>query len=141
MILLMRTPPRRQTPSDPNGLIAPGGKVDRQQLFALYEADSGDDETPISVSFKLTRDLNKRLDKYLVDRIPFLSRTSLQKIIKESAVTVNGKVPKASTKLRLGDEIVAVLPPPPSTEIPPPIPVVPVVLPCSQCFPRPLHLR
>lgn len=115
----MRTPPRRQAPSDPNGLIAPGGKVDRQQLFALYEADSGDDETPISVSFKLTRDLNKRLDRYLVDRIPFLSRTSLQKIIKERAVTVNGKVPKASTKLRLGDEVVAVLPPPPSTEIPP----------------------
>lgn len=119
MILPMRTPPRRQAPSDPNGLIAPGGKVDRQQLFALYEADSGDDETPISVSFKLTRDLNKRLDRYLVDRIPFLSRTSLQKIIKERAVTVNGKVPKASTKLRLGDEVVAVLPPPPSTEIPP----------------------
>ena len=119
MSLPMRTPPRRQAPSDPNGLIAPGGKVDRQQLFALYEADSGDDETPISVSFKLTRDLNKRLDRYLVDRIPFLSRTSLQKIIKERAVTVNGKVPKASTKLRLGDEVVAVLPPPPSTEIPP----------------------
>ena len=115
----MRTPPRRQAPNDPNGLIDAGGKVDRQQLFALYEADSGDDETPISVSFKLTRDLNKRLDRYLVDRIPFLSRTSLQKIIKERAVTVNGKVPKASTKLRLGDEVVAVLPPPPSTEIPP----------------------
>ena len=77
MSLPMRTPPRRQAPKDPDGLISPGGKVDRQQLFALYEADSGDDETPISVSFKLTRDLNKRLDRYLVDRIPFLSRTSL----------------------------------------------------------------
>lgn len=106
---------------DQTNLLAPGGKVDRDALFALYEREvqaSGDDETPISVRFQLLRDLDKRLDRYLVDRIPFLSRTSLQELIRERAVTVNGRIPKPSTKLRKGDVVIAVLPPPPSNEIP-----------------------
>lgn len=107
--------------SNLEGLIDPGGKVDRDALFALYEKSeqaAGDDESPITVRFELLRDLDKRLDKYLVDRIPFLSRTSLQTLIREQAVTVNGRVPKPSTKLRKGDVVVAMLPPPPSNEIP-----------------------
>ncbi|MCZ6445647.1 MAG: RluA family pseudouridine synthase [Planctomycetota bacterium] len=104
--------------SGPSGdLIAPGGKVDREALFALYEKQADDDDTPISVRFNITRNLNKRLDRYLVDRIPFLSRTSLQRLIKEQAVTVNGRVPRPSTRLHAGDEIVAILPPPSSTQI------------------------
>ncbi len=102
-------------------LIALGGKVDQDALFSLYERveqAEGDDEAPVTVTFTLARDLNKRLDKYLVDRIPFLSRTSLQRLIREESVRVNGRVPKASTRLRKGDVVVAVLPPPPSTEIP-----------------------
>lgn len=102
-------------------LIAPGGTVDRERLFALYEQsenETGDDESQVTVRFELNRDLNKRLDKYLVDRIPFLSRTSLQRLIREQAVFVNGRVPKVSTKLRQGDEVIATLPPPPSTAIP-----------------------
>ncbi len=106
------------TADDSPDLIDKGGKVDRQTLYALYEQQTGDDETPISVSFTLLKDLDKRLDRYLVDRIPFLSRTSLQKLIREQAVTVNGKPPKPSTRLHAGDEIIAILPPPPSTEIP-----------------------
>jgi hypothetical protein len=104
--------------NDRDGLIARGGKVDRETLYALYEQQADDDETPISATFKLSRDLNKRLDRYLVDRIPFLSRTSLQRLIKEDGVTVNGRIGKPATRLRAGDEIVAVLPPPPSAEIP-----------------------
>lgn len=77
-----------------------------------------DDETPITVSFEAGRAIEKRLDRYLVDRIPFLSRTSLQRLIKEEAVTVNGRPGKASTTVRGGDRIVAILPPPPSTELP-----------------------
>jgi 23S rRNA pseudouridine1911/1915/1917 synthase len=98
-------------------LLSPGGKVDQQALYELYE-QSEDDEQPATVRFQLSRDLNKRLDRYLVDRIPFLSRTSLQRLIREEAVTVNGRIPKASTRLRQGDLVVAVLPPPPSKEIP-----------------------
>lgn len=111
-------PPSNPDPDHEPNLIAPGGKVDRAALFALYEQTEGDDERQVTVHFTLTRDLNKRLDKYLVDRIPFLSRTSLQKLILEQAVIVNGRHPKASTKLRLGDTVTVVIPPPPSSELP-----------------------
>lgn len=93
--------------------------MDRDALFALYERErEGDDERQVSVTFRLLRDLDKRLDRYLVDRIPFLSRTALQRLIDEGAVTLNGRRPKASTKLGRGDVVVAVIPPPPSDEIP-----------------------
>lgn len=112
-------PPIRVVADLTDDVVGAGGKVDQQRLFELYEQQTeGEDESPIAVRFTLTRDLNKRLDKYLVDRVPFLSRTSLQNLIHEEAVTVNGRVPKPSTKLRKGDQIIAVLPLPPSTEIP-----------------------
>jgi 23S rRNA pseudouridine1911/1915/1917 synthase len=101
-------------------LVGPGGAVNRDALFALYESQAErDDETPVTVSFRLLRDLDKRLDKYLVDRVPFLSRTQIQRLIEENAVTVNGRTPKSSTKLRKLDVVVAVLPPPPSGAIQP----------------------
>ncbi len=123
-------------------LIGPGGKIDAEALLRLYErraggdaaserssdveldaqggggADGDGDDAPISVTLRLRRDLDKRLDRYLVDRIPFLSRTSLQRLIDEGGVTVNGRMPKASTRLRARDEVVIVLPPPPSDAIP-----------------------
>ncbi len=87
------------------------------ELFDLYSKQDADDESPVTVTFTLPRDLDKRLDRYLVDRVPFLSRTSLQRLIREQAVTVNGRVPKPSTRLHRGDVVVAMLPPPPSNEI------------------------
>src|SRR6185503_8824377 len=117
-------PPSNPADSQPAAhlnLIDPGGKVDRDALFAIYEQAEeagGDDEAPVMVRFELARDLDKRLDKYLVDRIPFLSRTSLQELIREGAVTVNDRPAKASTNLRKGDVVVAMLPPPPSNELP-----------------------
>ena len=106
-------------------LLTSAGTVDRDALFALYESRrESDDDAPVTVEFTLLKDLDKRLDRYLVDRIPFLSRTALQRLIREEAVTVNGRVPKPSTRLSAGDRVVATLPPPPSSEIPPdPIPL------------------
>jgi 23S rRNA pseudouridine1911/1915/1917 synthase len=103
-----------------SNLIARGGKVDRDALFAFYAAgDDGDSESQARVQFTLSRDLQKRLDRYLVDKVPFMSRTTLQKLIAEDAVTVNGRSAKASTKLRKGDVVQTTLPPPPSNAIPP----------------------
>ena len=102
------------------GLLGAGGAVDRDGLFAIYEENAAkDDESPVTVEFELLKDLDKRLDRYLVDRVPFLSRTQIQRLIEEEAITVNGRVPKSSTKLRKGDRIVAALPPPPSGAIQP----------------------
>jgi 23S rRNA pseudouridine1911/1915/1917 synthase len=80
--------------------------------------ETPDDESPSTLDFTLQHDLDKRLDRHLVDRAPFLSRTQIQRLIEESAVTVNGRVAKASTRLHRGDRVVAVLPPPPSDETP-----------------------
>jgi 23S rRNA pseudouridine1911/1915/1917 synthase len=106
------------TPSDRSKTIFDGGgNIDTNALFHAYEEQRSDDDSPIEVIFTLSRNLEKRLDSYLAVRIPFLSRTSLQRLIDERAVTVNEKNPKASTKLRKGDVVRVVLPPPPSTEL------------------------
>ena len=107
-----------EAPTPDGALLGPGGKVDRDALYRLYEQRE-DDDAPVTVRFELARDLQKRLDRYLVDRIPFMSRTALQRLIDEDAVRLNDRPPKASTKLRLGDRVDVVLPPPPSNEIPP----------------------
>ncbi|MFN7019952.1 MAG: RluA family pseudouridine synthase [Phycisphaerales bacterium] len=84
-------------------------------------ASSGcaDDDAPNRVVFVLQRDLQKRLDRYLTDRIPFMSRTQLQRLIDEGGVTVNARTPKASTKVGLNDRVEVFIPPPPPSEVQP----------------------
>jgi len=118
------TRPQQDAPEDAppedapeESFVLPGGKVDARAVReAISRGETGDDGFQ-KVSFTLSRDLNKRLDKYLTDRVPFLSRTSLQRIISEDGVTVNGRKPKASTRLRIGDTVRVLIPPPPSKEI------------------------
>lgn len=103
------------------GVVQRGGKVDPgaiERLIAEARAEDDDAELP-TVSFRLNRDLQKRLDKYLTDRITFMSRNQLQKLIEEGGVLVNGRRPKPSTTLRKGDVVEVVVPPPPPTEIQP----------------------
>jgi len=105
------------------GFILPGGHVDgdamRKALEEAQEQGIEDDAELRRVVFTLKRDLNKRLDKYLTDRITFMSRTQLQRLIEEGGVIVNQRIPKSSTVLRLNDVVEVVVPPPPSTEIVP----------------------
>jgi 23S rRNA pseudouridine1911/1915/1917 synthase len=106
------------------GFILPGGKVDAEAIRkAMTHAEAAgepdEDEELRTVTFKLQRDLSKRLDKYLTDRITFMSRNQLQKLIDEGGVMVNGRPPKASTVLHAGDEVEVVIPPPPSKDIVP----------------------
>ena len=77
-------------------LILPGGKVDADAVRLTIGEVSTDGEEAESeglcrVTFRLSRELDKRLDKYLTDRIPFMSRTALQRLIDESRhpVTLN----------------------------------------------------
>lgn len=106
---------------EPGPLVSTGGTVNAEALErAIAASEEGEDDAEVrTVRFKLLRDLDKRLDKYLTDRITFMSRNQLQKLIDEGGVTVNGRTPKSSTKLNSGDVVEVVVPPPPPTEIQP----------------------
>lgn len=114
-----RSEPEPDAESAP--LIKPGGKVDPDVLRRAAETEdiTGEDDGLRRATFTLSRDLRKRLDRYLKDRIGFMSRNQLQRLITESGVTVNGRAAKASTTLRLGDVVEVVIPPPPAKEIQP----------------------
>src|SRR3990172_12406255 len=61
--------------------------------------------------------IGRRLDKYLHGRYPRLSRTILQRYIKQGQVTVNGLPTKASYEPSAGDLVQIILPPPPPSEV------------------------
>ncbi len=64
----------------------------------------------------------ERLDRWLAAALPDRSRTEIQRWIKEGHVMVDGVLPKASYKVRPGDEITVKVPPPlPTTAQPEPI--------------------
>jgi len=65
-----------------------------------------------------------RLDKFVGESCPELSRTHAQQLINEGFITVNGKTVKPSLKLIPGDKVAVTIPPePPSTLEPENIPL------------------
>lgn len=110
--------------ADLPALILPGGKVNPEAIRAAYEraAELGelpeDEASGWRVTFSLQRDLQTRLDKYLTSRITFMSRSQLQRLIETGGATVNGVVARSSTKLKAGDRVEVLVPPPPSREVP-----------------------
>lgn len=74
--------------------------------------------------FHASKTQTRRIDQFLSDRISYLSRNSIQRLIDEGLVKVNGKTTKASYKIKAGDEIDMVAPPEPVSELlPEPIPL------------------
>ena len=51
-----------------------------------------------------------RLDKYVSEKCPQISRTYAQKLIGDGYITVNDRVAKASVKLNIGDKVNIILP-------------------------------
>ena len=105
-------------------LILPGGKVNPDAIRAAYEraaergaASDGGDMPGWRVTFELRRDLQTRLDKYLTSRICFMSRNQLQRLIDTGGVKVNARAARPATKLRSGDTIEVLVPPPPSKDL------------------------
>ncbi|MEK7310589.1 MAG: RluA family pseudouridine synthase, partial [Chloroflexota bacterium] len=61
-----------------------------------------------------------RIDRYLANAVPDLSRAQIQRLIDDSFVTVNNvPVAKASQRINDGDEIVVTIPPPAPTTLTP----------------------
>lgn len=87
-------------------------------------AETTDDADVEHFHFHVGKDLTRRIDQYLVDRVPYLSRNSVQRLIDEGLVKVKGRVIKASYRPKNGDEIDMVAPPKPVSELlPEPIPL------------------
>lgn len=61
----------------------------------------------------------QRLDHYLVEMMPDLSRSRLSSLIRAELVLVNGAPSKAANRLKSGDRIEVTLPPPEPVEIRP----------------------
>jgi len=59
----------------------------------------------------------ERLDKLLTAQVPDLTRSQLQALIKDGAVSVNDKAIKPGIKLRGGENVRIVIPPPPPAEL------------------------
>ena len=97
--------------------LSGGGSLTPDAVARAYDERSEEAE-PVIASFSLKKPINKRLDKYLADRIPYMSRSALQRLISTGGVTINGKNAKPSTVVHQGDDIVVHLPPPPSKDIP-----------------------
>ena len=60
-----------------------------------------------------------RLDRWLTDRLPELSRARLQALIASGHVRVDGKTPKAAHRLRAGETVEVEIPPPAPEELVP----------------------
>jgi len=58
-----------------------------------------------------------RLDRFLADMLPQLSRSAAQRLIDTGQVAVNGESVKASYRIRMGDQVVAFLPSGKATEL------------------------
>ncbi len=99
-------------------LLSGGGALDPVLVAEFYEerAEAGE---PLYVHFEVKKLVGKRLDKYLADRIPYMSRTALKRLITEGDVEVNGGSSKPAMSIKQGDRIRIHVPPPPSREIQP----------------------
>lgn len=69
---------------------------------------------------ELTLDLpGERLDRALVQMLPQLSRTTVQRLIKDELVLVNGRAAKASLQLEGGEQVIVTMPEPVNTDLVP----------------------
>ncbi|MCC6239407.1 MAG: RluA family pseudouridine synthase [Phycisphaerales bacterium] len=84
----------------------------------------GDQADVAHFQWRISKNLTRRIDQYLVDRVGYLSRNSVQRVIDNGLVKVNGRVVKASYRPRENDMVEMVAPPQPVNEIAPePIPL------------------
>ncbi len=81
------------------------------------EAINPEESDILHFQFRATKTQVRRIDQFLVDRVPWLSRNGVQKLIDNDLVTVNGKPTKASYKIKAGDFVQMVAPPEPVNDL------------------------
>ena len=104
--------PNKNTQRRENDALSPSKEedhLDEISMVALDELFDGSGERRI---FEIRRDIRRRLDVYLQQRLKGISRSKVQKLIELGCVTVNSAGRKASTVIRRGDRVSVFLPPP-----------------------------
>ncbi len=97
----------------------PAAVADDEDPLVRIDATE-DDEEPRRAVISIRRKLpGRRLDKYLMARFPRVSRTTLQRLIKQGDITVNGRPTKKSYEMDGGDVIEITFPPPPVYDVTP----------------------
>jgi 23S rRNA pseudouridine1911/1915/1917 synthase len=95
-----------------------------EDLQSIDESDSVEETSDADADLKhyrwrISKNLTRRVDQYLVDRVGYLSRAGVQRLIGDGLVKVNGRVIKASYHPRIGDVVEMVAPPEPVSELVP----------------------
>lgn len=87
--------------------------------------DAPEEEETRRATIHVRRKLpGRRLDKYLMAKFPRVSRTTIQRLIKQGDIIVNGRPTKKSYEMEGGDVIEISFPPPPVYDVAPePIPL------------------
>jgi len=99
---------------------------DLDQPLPADDVDSPEQEGDEIIHFRwrVAKDLTRRIDQYLVDRVGYLSRNAVQNLIREGMVKVNGKPTKPAYRPCENDIVEMAAPPEPVNEIEPePIPL------------------
>src|SRR5436190_1221699 len=76
-------------------------------MAAAVESSDGDR----AVAFTIQEEAGERLDRVLVERLPNLTRSAVQRLIDEGHATVDGHSVKHGHKLRPGEQVHVVIPP------------------------------
>lgn len=105
--------------SDPFDLSAYTDDPSSAPLDDEVLPDWADDDGAETRRWELSKDSRFRLDQFLKNQIGHMSRHQLKKVIDLDGVTVNGKKPKASKRLKAGDVVEVHLPPRPAKYIKP----------------------
>jgi 23S rRNA pseudouridine1911/1915/1917 synthase len=95
-------------------ILPPEPQPDDTEAEIIPEDENGPEEMRLHVGHGIRE---RRIDKYLQGRFGQFSRTTIQKIIKEEAVKVNGQPVKPSFQLQYGHVIDLILPPIAAKEI------------------------
>jgi 23S rRNA pseudouridine1911/1915/1917 synthase len=108
--------------SDPSN-PPPGNDVD-EEIVSADAPDSSEEADVVRFHFRAMKKQVRRIDQFLVDRIPWLSRAAVQRLIDDELVKVNARPTKASYKIKTGDLVEMVAPPQPVNDLAPePIPL------------------
>ncbi len=98
----------------------PAAPGEPEDLVSAAPDDAEDSDADLKhYQWRVTKNLTRRIDQYLVDRVGYLSRAGVQRLVGEGLVKVNGRIVKSSYHPRDGDVVEMVAPPEPVSELVP----------------------